>query len=182
MNKLEILPVGPVFKVGSLGIFESIFGTGFMLAGTHPSLKQPKVKFSEVAYSMRTAVFGKGQRVNLLAQRALDQAFPFLDEIGLCPPTRCSGCQRCQECTVRAQKFSAVEAAELVAIEDRVTVKDGHAIAEYPFIKDPKILQNNYEQVKKRALAVERRLERTGEIECYNGQWEDFILSITQAV
>ena len=117
LNKLEILPVGPVFKVGSLGIFESIFGTGFMMAGTHPSLKQPKVKFSEVAYSMRTAVFGKGQRVNLLAQRALDQAFPFLDEIGLCPPTRCSGCQRCQECTVRAQKFSAVEAAELVAIK-----------------------------------------------------------------
>ena len=175
LNQLEILPIGPVFKVEGLGIFESIFGTGFVLAGTHASLKQPKVKLSEVAFSMRTAVFGKGQRVNLIAQRTIDQAFPFLDEVGLSPPARCSGCQRCQECTVRAQKFSAVEAAELVAIEDRVTIQNGHAVAEYPFIKDPAMLQDNYEQVKKRALAVERRLEKTGELECYNEQWEDFI-------
>ena len=70
---------------------------------------------------------------------------------------------------------SAVEAAELLAIEERVTVKDGHAIAEYPFIKDPAMLQDNYEQVEKRALAVERRLERTGELEPYNEQWAIFI-------
>ena len=32
--------------------------------------------FSEVAYSMTTTVFGKGQMVNLLAQRSLIQAYP----------------------------------------------------------------------------------------------------------
>ena len=96
-----------------------------------------------------TGVLGRGQRVNHVAQRAIEQAIPFLDEVGLDPPARCSGCWRCQECTVRAQLFRAVEAAELVAIEERVTVKDGHAIIEYPFIKDPAMLQDNYEQVEK---------------------------------
>ena len=129
LNQLEILPIGQVSKVDGLGVFETIFGTGVILAGTHPSLKQPKVKFSEVAYSMRTAVLGKGQRVNYVAQRSIEQAFPFLDKVGLDPRARCSGCKRCQECTVRAQLFRAVEAAELLAIEERVTVKDGHAIA-----------------------------------------------------
>ena len=175
LNQLELLPEGPIRKDGGLGVYESIFGTGYVLAGTHPSLKQPKIKFSNVAFSMRTAVLGLGHRVNLLAQRNVDQAFPFLDEIGLEPPARCTGCTRCKECTVRAQKYSAVEAAELVAIEERIKVVDGHAIAEYPFIKDPSVLKDNFEQVKKRALAVERRLERAGEMECYNKQFEDFI-------
>ena len=125
---------------------------------------------------MRTAIFGKGQRVNLrLGQKDLDTAFPFLDEIGLDPPARCSGCKRCQVCSVRFQKFSAVEAAELVAIEENTYIKDGHAVAEYPFIKDPTILTDNYVQVEKRALAVERRLERSNELECYNDQFKDFI-------
>jgi hypothetical protein len=125
---------------------------------------------------MRSAVFGKGHRVNLrVGQKDFEHAFPFMDEIGLEPPARCGGCRRCQDCTVRAQKFSAVEAAELVAIEEKVIVKDGHAIAEYPFIKSPDVLQDNFEQVKKRALSVEKRLERTGELDCYNGQFEDFI-------
>ena len=48
-------------------------------------------------------------------------------------------------------------------------------MAGYPFIKDPAVLQDNYEQVKRRALAVERRLERTGDLECYNDQVKDFI-------
>ena len=72
---------------------------------------------------------GKGENINLIAQRSIDQAFPFLDEIGLEPPARCSGCRNCQECSVRAQRFSAVEAAELAVIEDNVTIKDGHAVA-----------------------------------------------------
>ena len=99
-------------------MFESIFGTGVILAGTDPTLKQPKVMFIEVAYSMRSAVFGKGQRVNLrvAGQKDVEQGFPFLDEIGMEPPARCGGCRRCQECTARAQKFSTVEAEELVAI------------------------------------------------------------------
>ena len=39
---------------------------------------------------------------------------------------------------------------------------DGH-----PFIKDPAVLQDNYEQVKKRALAVEKRLKvwMTGKVD-----------------
>ena len=82
---------------------------------------------------------------------------------------------RCQECTVRAQKCSAVEAAELVTIEEEIKVVDGHAVAKYPFIKDPSVLQNNFEQVRKRAEAVERRLEKAGEMESYNKQLEDFI-------
>ena len=49
LNQLEILPIGTVSKVDGLGVFKTIFGTGVILAGTHPSLKQPKVKFSEVA-------------------------------------------------------------------------------------------------------------------------------------
>ena len=175
LNQLDILPKGPVLIDGGLGVFESIFGTGYVLAGTHPSLKQPKIKYSNVAFSMRTAVLGMGQRVNLLAHKNIGQAFPFMDEIGLEPPARCGGCRRCQECTVRAQKYSAVEAAELVAIEERIKVVDGHAVAEYPFIKDPSVLQDNFEQVRKRAETVERRLEKAGEMESYNKQLEDFI-------
>ena len=175
LNQLDIMPKGPVMIDGGLGVFESIFGTGYVLAGTHPSLKQPKVKYSKVAYSMRTAVMGMGHRVNLIATKNIGQAFPFMDEIGLEPPARCGGCTRCTECTVRAQKYSAVEAAELVAIEERIKIVDGHAIAEYPFIKDPSVLQDNFEQVKKRALSVEKRLVRVGEMESYNKQLEDFI-------
>ena len=175
LNMLDIFPVGPLSKVEGLGIFQTIFGSGYILAGSHGSLKQPKFKLSQEAYSMRTAVFGKGENINLIAQRSIDQAFPFLDEIGLEPPARCSGCRNCQECSVRAQRFSAVEAAELAVIEDNVIIKDGHAVAGYPFIKDPAVLQDNYEQVKKRALAVEKRLERTGDLECYNDQVKDFI-------
>ena len=113
-----------------MGVFESKFGTGYVLAGTHPSLKQPKIKYSNVAFSMRTAALGVGHRVNLLrTNKSIGQAFPFMDEIGLDPPARCGGCRKCQECTVRAQKYSAVE----------------------------------------------RRLEKAGEMESYNKQFEDFI-------
>ena len=176
LNQLDIMPSGPVLREDGLGVFESIFGTGYILGGTHPSLKQAKVKYSNVAFSMRTAMLGLGQRFNLIqAQRDMGQFFPFMDEIGLEPPARCGGCMRCHECIVRAQRYSAVEAAELVAIEDRVKVVDGHAVAEYPFIKDPNVLQDNFEQVKKRALSVEKRLEKAGEMESYNKQLEDFI-------
>ena len=39
LSQLELLPTGPVQRVGRLGVFESIFGTGAILGGTDPTLK-----------------------------------------------------------------------------------------------------------------------------------------------
>ena len=44
LNMLDIFPTGPTVRVDGLGVFESYFGTGFMLGGSHRSLKQSKVQ------------------------------------------------------------------------------------------------------------------------------------------
>ena len=58
LNTLDICPVVPTPKGEGLGIFQTIFGSGYILAGSHRSLNQKKVRLSYEAHSIRSTVFG----------------------------------------------------------------------------------------------------------------------------
>ena len=92
------------------------------------------------------------------------------EQLGTYQPKRCSPCQNCTRCSVRGQSMSRRDQAQLQAIEDgiefdRVRKK---CKANYPYIRDPSVLTDNYEQARKIQAGIESQIFRKGQLEKYN--------------
>ena len=116
---------------------------------------------------------------DILPVKAGNKKMEFMEaeQLGTYLPKRCSPCQSCPRCSIRGQKMSRRDQAQLKAIEDgiefdRVKKK---CTANYPYIRDPTVLTDNYEQVKKIQAGIEAQIIRKGALEKYNEQIEDAV-------
>ena len=68
------------------------------------------------------------------------------EQLGTYLPKQCSPCQNCSKCSIRGQKMSRGDQAQLKAIEDGIQFDEEarKCTANYPYIRDPSVLTDNY--------------------------------------
>ena len=129
LNFLEVQPK-EVAREGGLSLWESNFGTGYLLGGTHPDIwlgrgRETLVKGAlQVSRATNRASYKRVFKVCHSTQAVRDKEKNFLEaeELGVSQPKRCDTCKHCTRCSHRAEHMSKREAAELVMIEQNVTL------------------------------------------------------------
>ena len=173
-----------ILSVGDLTLYESIFGTGWVLGGGDPALKTSAVVFNSKANKLRHAVLaeelemGRANLVNFLkTQEKSLSTFMEAEEMGTVQPRRCNSCLGCGSCSNQAMEHSRKEQAELRLIQKSVKINKELKRVEvsYPAIKDFSLLSDNREQALGRAKSLEKRLIKTGRKPSYDEQLQDFI-------
>ena len=163
LNRSSLHPKA-VTNVGDLTLYETIFGSGFVLGGTDPELKTHAVVFNAKANKLRGAMIGQfvnAKKVNYVKNLGKPLInFLEAEEMGTVQPRRCTSCLTCGECSNKAVERSRKQQAELRMIEENVSINKELKRVEvrYPAIKDFSILTDNREQVISRAKSLEKRM------------------------
>ena len=147
--------------VGDLRAYQSQYGDGWVIDGTHPAIKSVASKISDPAIHLA--------RINKL--EVAPELLPSFWEgecLGVPPPKRCGRCLRCTQCTDQGLIHSRQEQEELDMLRQGVQLMDGRIHVSYPFRRDPHSLPNNRAAVVKMAEKMEKRLIKSGFHETYN--------------
>ena len=159
---------------GNLRVKTSIFGSGYVLSGSHPSIKHQQIKWNEnVAHIRSCSAKGSQFGINKISIKPMQEYFAQ-DALGVSPPRRCGNCMNCDDCGYRSHKLSHKELYEYLEIESRVHyVEDSQCFrVSYPFSEDPAILPNNKNQVIRIAERLERQLMKNGRLSNFNSEFD----------
>ena len=124
LNFLEVQPK-EVAREGGLSLWESSYGTGYLLGGTHPDIwlgNRTEALVSGALQISRSTNHASYKRVPNYkvchsSQVLKDKNFLEAEELGVGQPRRCDTCEHCVRCSHRAEHMTRREAAELVMIE-----------------------------------------------------------------
>ena len=165
-NFLGLHPDGGLGRdsVNDLKVYQSQFGLGWVLAGTHPAIKSSNIHLSSAAVHLARVFKCEVVPHNL-------PGFWDAECLGVLPPKRCGRCLRCQECSDSGLLRSRRDQEELEMLEKSVELKDGSLHVKYPFVRDPYCLPNNRATVLRMAEGLERRLLKSGHLEKYNAEF-----------
>ena len=102
------------FTRGRLRLVKSLFGCGFILTGTHPSILAREVSITEHARTLvNCALVAPGDDLpvsTMLCNRATVSLripeFFEAEELGVAPVRACKKCKGCHECSFRNQMIS----------------------------------------------------------------------------
>ena len=169
-NFLQIHPDGGQGQdaVGDLKALHSRFGTGWVIAGSHPLLKLATSSLCSVAHCI-----AKVNKCEIVPESL--PGFWEGDALGVLPPKRCNRCMTCSSCTDPALIHSRKEQDELEELEKNTKLCDDGIHVSYVFRKDPRCLPNNRATVVKIAAKQEQRLYKSGHIEFYNQEIQKYI-------
>ena len=108
-----VLSIHPRYYVdkGNLKVSTSLFGTGFILTGSHPEIKSESITWSEDVSAIRHSAGTSPHMVNRITVFPNYNYFEH-DILGVQPPKRCFKCRRCKECSFRGHKLSQQEQYE----------------------------------------------------------------------
>ena len=164
LNYNGLFPTGGTGKncVDNLRVMKTRFGkTGWILGGSHPSLKPCCPHLSVDATRILTAARLQCVPEVLLSSPAdppdltvlklkmepeLSYDFWSRDNLAILPPRRCSKCRQCAEkgtCSEKHLIHTLEEETDLKAIEENIQIVDGVVRVSYPFKKDPSCLPFN---------------------------------------
>ena len=102
-----------------------------------------------------------------------EKDFWEMENLGVSPPKRCGRCTICKICSDEGLLLSCQEEEELKMINDGVSIHNGITTCRYPFIKDPNILSDNRQPMIKRAVSLEKSLEKRGLKKNYNEEFKN---------
>ena len=182
MNECGLHPTDLEIR-GNLKVMSSRFGSGFLLGGSHLSLRgQPTVWNEDVSYIRLASISNNTSVVSMDANRVSLSVKPSheffeADIMGVEPPRRCGNCRKCKECTFIGQQCSQEEQYQYQVIESKIHYVEGENCfqVEYPFLDDPKILSENRGQVIKIAQREERKLEKEGLLQHFNEEFDKML-------
>ena len=169
-NFLSLHPSGGTGRdaVDDLVAYQSSFGLGWVIGGTHP--------FLNVSSSRLISSAAHLARVNrCMVSPELLPSFWEGECLGVQSPRRCGRCLRCKECSDPAIVHSRKDQEDLEMIKKGVTLQDGKLQVSYYFSKDPNCLPNNRATVIKMAERQERRILTSGQHEAYNREIQKYI-------
>ena len=117
------------------------------LEGSHPLLKEGTKKLI--------------QQVSIIHIRPVSvEDFYNIESMGVeCSP-RCCGF-KCSDCPLGGKSYNLKEELELRLIEDRLKHNGDHWIAQYPWIRDPLELPDNYSAALVMLKKLEKRLQKS---------------------
>lgn len=163
LDSVDILPI-QCKVVEKLALYESIFGTGKILGGKHASIKKVGKNLAHTVY-----------RVTCRSVKLPD--FLTTEGFGIDLPRRCKNCKGCKDCSFRARQLTWIENQELAEIEKNLTLnldeKRWHV--QYPFKEDPSTIRNNYNQAYACLTSLEKRLQKQGQWEKFEEQFDDAV-------
>ena len=165
--------------VGKMVVKKSKFGSGWILNGSHEGIVTSPVKFGNTVQLLRSGCY-RSNRISVTYKQ--QYKFSSVDEyefelsekkfmegeaLGCEAPRRCADCRGCSECGFRGANMSQKESLELRMMEDGISFDDniGKWRVKYPFLRDPRVLENNYRQVLRMMETLEKRLEKLGKID-----------------
>ena len=129
---------------GHLLLLENKFGN--CLGGSHPLLSEKTMKVIQHAI------------VNHVKMTEIEEFFD-IERLGVeCTP-KCGSC-RCGECPIGGKEYTIKEERELKLIEEGLQRMENYWVATYPWIRDPKLIQNNYNVALAMLKSTEKRLLR----------------------
>jgi hypothetical protein len=152
-------------RKGSLALWSSQLGTGWMIAGRpQQGCMCKSCTCTVVANTVGAEHF---QPLDFIRAEAL----------GTDTPARCVACRNCRECKFRADSISFKENKEYKVIINglKLDVEKKKWTAFYPFCVSPRVLIDNYKQARKCMEAQERRLIRSRRLEEFNSQFYDTV-------
>ena len=182
MNALGLHPTDIEVR-DNLKFMSSNFGTGRMLAGSHPALNSSPMEFNEdVSYirlaSIKNMVRPDSVNVNNV-KVSVKPSHEFFegDVLGIEPPKTCGNCLNCKDCSFRGQQLSQLEQYELKIIESKVKYVASQQCfhVQYPFLDDPNTLPSNRGQVLKIAEREERKLMKENLLEQFNTEFDKML-------
>ena len=147
--------------------------------GSHEGIVTSPVKFGNTVQLLRSGCY-RSNRISVTYKQ--QYKFSSVDEyefelsekkfmegeaLGCEAPRRCADCRGCSECGFRGANMSQKESLELRMMEDGISFDDniGKWRVKYPFLRDPRVLENNYRQVLRMMETLEKRLEKLGKID-----------------
>ena len=169
-NFLGLHPDGGLGRdaVGDMRAYQSQFGMGWVLAGTHPDIKPGIAQFSTCALNMSRT----------FKCEVIPEMLPSFWEgecLGVLPPKRCGRCLRCGQCSDPALIFSRKEQEEFEMLENSVKLENGQINVKYPFSIDPHSLPKNRRCVVKMAEKMESRLLKSDQLSYYNKEFQKYL-------
>ena len=169
-NFLGLHPDGGIGRdaVGDMRAYQSQFGLGWVLAGTHPDIKPGRSMLSVNAVNL----------ARIFKCEVVPELLPSFWEgecLGVLPPKRCGKCLRCSQCSDPGLIHSRKEQEELEMLENSVKLENGQIHVTYPFSRDPYCLPNNRRAVVKMAEKQEARLIKSGQLEYYNKEFQKYL-------
>ena len=169
-NFLGLHPVGGRGQdvVGDLVAFQSEFGLGWVIAGTHPSLNTTVVELSSSATNL-------ARIYKCLVAPELSPSFWEGECLGVLSPKRCGRCLRCNECTDPALVHSRKDQDDLEMIRQGIKLVDKQLQVSYYFSRDPHCLPNNRAKVIKMAEKQEKRMLKSGLHDVYCKEIQKYI-------
>ena len=99
------------------------------------------------------------------------------NELHVETPRRCNNCLNCTDCSFQGQQLSLREQYEYEIMSKNVTFDEENHVfrVKYPFLQDPSILTNNFNQVTKIATREEKNLCKEGLMEEFNKEFNNMI-------
>ena len=99
------------------------------------------------------------------------------EELGVSQPKRCDTCKHCTRCSHRAEHMSKKEAAELVMIEQNVTLDPSNkrVMIRYPAKGDLSQLKDNRRQAIGCAAFQEKKLAKNKTRDLYNAEFQGYV-------
>ena len=155
-------------SVGDMRAYQSLFGQGWVLAGSHPDLKPGGSHLTPSALNL-----ARIYKCEIIPE--LEPSFWEGDCLGVLPPKRCGKCLRCLQCTDLALNYSRKDQDELEMLQKGVKLVHGKLQVSYPFVRDPHCLPNNRHTVIKMAEKQENRLIKSGHLERYNKEFQKYL-------
>ena len=163
---------------GNLVLYESIFGTGRVLGGTHPLLSSKDNLNSYADVVAHSQVMNTAVLCNVCRCKEHTLDFFSSEDLGVKVPRRCERCKNCKKCTTEIYQLSRIEQQELSVIEDNLVLDpiENRWKASYPYKIDPSVLENNEMQAESLLLKQEKKFQNSKEDQSrYNDQFDDFI-------
>ena len=169
-NFFQLHPDGGrgINAVGDLKILRSKFGSGFVVAGSHPRLKISSSSMNVA--SLNIAQINKCEIIPTSMPN-----FWEADSLGVLPPKRCSRCLGCSNCSDSALIHSRRDQEELDLLKENTKLLDDGLHVNYVFKKNPKCLPNNRSTAVKIAEKQEARLIKSGHLDFYSSEVQKYL-------
>ena len=168
ISYMNILPSQTAVN-GNLGLYNSRFGTGFLVGGS-VAASSGEFNLCSVTREAHLVARTEAREVKLLD-------FISAEAFGVDVPRRCRSCRGCKECNFKTSQLTWTEGQELMEIEKGLSLDtvEKKWTAAYPYKIDPSVLKNNYGQAYACLVRTEKRLIKSGQLDAFNAQFEDTI-------
>ena len=174
------------FTQGRLRLVKSLFGCGFILTGTHPSILHKENSITDFAKTLGCCTMVADDDIPAVPSVSCNRAVMNLripeffeaEELGVSPAKSCKRCRGCRECSFRNVMISREKEQVVQRVEDSIK-HDVHSCkvsASYPWTEDVVKLRDNIGQVISFQSSVERKLLRDKSLlNAYNSELQKFI-------